>query len=227
MHSVPASELRDQFHAVLDLTESNGNFVRADTPPDSDIQLMDYSFEEVVELGRSLEADTFYGTLETTDDGTPQWARVFFFHNALSHMQTIESDEMAQIREQETDEQVEEVEQKKDLADEILEQCDGFLDDATEYRLNHNVREMPMERLFRLQDRLQEEKEEQEREERIDEELEMELAEAVYNDDRFHGRFNTTDVEMLLEQLDVKCDEEKVRIDRIDRKAKSLLKLEK
>jgi ribosomal protein L9 len=117
------------------------------------------------------------------------------------------------------------LEKKRDLAEEILDQYDEFLDDATEYRLSNNVGDMSMERLFRLQDRLQEEKEEQEREERIDEELEMELAEAVYNDDRFHGRFNTTDVEMLLEQLDVEFDEEEVRIDHIDRKAKSLLKV--
>lgn len=226
MQSLPASELRDQFDAIPDLIGSNDHFVRADTLPDSDIQLIDYSFEEIVELGQSLNVDTFYGTLETTDDGTPQWARVFFFHDGLAHVQTIESDEMAQLREQDTNEQVEELEQKMDLANEILEQYGEFLDDATEYRLNHNVGEMSMERLFRLQDRLQEEKEEQEREEKLDEELEMKLAETVYNDDRFHARFNTTDVEMLLEQLDVEFDDEKVRIDHIDRKAKSLLKLQ-
>ena len=121
---------------------------------------------------------------------------------------------------------MEELEQKIDLAEEILEQYPELLDAATEYRLNHNVGEMSMERLFRLQDRLQEEKEEKEREEKIDEELEMELAETVYNDDRFHGRFNQTDVEMLLEQLDIEFDKEKVRTSQIDRKAKSLIKLE-
>lgn len=84
---------------------------------------------------------------------------------------------------------------------------------------------MSMEKLFRLQDRLQKEKEEKEREERIDEELEMDLAEAVYNSEQFHRQFNETDVEMLLEQMDVEFDEEKVRISMIDRKAKSLLKV--
>lgn len=227
MQSLPASELREQFNAIPDLLEAEENFVRADGLANSPVHLSDYSFKEVIELGRSLGVDTFYGTLEVASDGAPQWGRVSFFHDGISHVQTIESDEMAQVREQEDNEQSEELEKKKDLADEILEQYSEFLDDATEYRLNHNIGEMSMERLFRLQDRLQEEKEEQQREERIDEELEMELAEAVYNDDRFHSRFNRTDVEMLLEQLDVEFDEEKVRIDQIDTKAKSLLKLEK
>ncbi|EMA68832.1 hypothetical protein C461_04357 [Halorubrum aidingense JCM 13560] len=226
MQSLPASELRDQFNTIPDLLEADENFVEADGLEDRIIRLTEYSFEEMVELGRSLNVNTFYGTLKTADDGTPQWAQMFFLYDGVGHVQTIESAELAQVREHEADEQSEELEQKRDLADEILEQYAEFLDDATEYRLNNNVGEVTIERLFRLQDRLQEEKEEQRREERIDEELEMELAEAVYNDDRYHSRFNTTDVEMLLEQLDVEFDEDKVRINRIDTKAKSLLKLE-
>lgn len=225
MQSLPASELTDRFEAIANSLGSDEYFIRGSTHVDTDIQLIDYSFEELVELGRSLGVDTFYGILEKNPAGEAQWARLFFFHQGIAHVQYIESEEMAKLRDEETDEQIEELEEKKNLADEIIENYSELMDDATEYRLENNVDNMSMERLFRLQDRLQEEKEEKEREERIDEELESELAEAVYNDERFNRRFNQTDVEMLLEQMDIEFDDECVRMDVIDRKAKSLLKL--
>jgi len=116
--------------------------------------------------------------------------------------------------------------QKQELADEILENYGELIARAREYRLENNVGSMSMEQLFRLQDKLQEEKEEKEREEQIDEEPEDEIAEAVYNDDRFHNRFNSSDTEMLIKDIGIEFDEEAVRIDVIDRKAKSLIKLE-
>jgi hypothetical protein len=226
MQTLPAEELEDEFDAITDIIASDERFIEAETHSETDIHLGDYSFEEVVELGRELGVETFYGILEEGQDEVPQWARLFFFHEGSAHVQYIESEELAEVREEETDEQLEEFEQKQDLAAEILDNYSELLDDATEYRLQHNVDSMSMEQLFRKQDRLQEEKEEKEREERIDEERELELAKAVYNDDRFHGRFNQTDVEMLLDRMDVEFDDETVRISEIDRKAKSLLKVE-
>lgn len=227
MHTLPASELRDEFESAVETLEAGDEtFIRAANGAETDVQLIDYSIKEVIELGKSLDAHTFYGILEQTDNGDPEWARIFFFHNGLTHSLYIETDELAQVREGETDEQLEELEQKQELAEEILENYGELIDRAREYRLENNVGSMSMEQLFRLQDRLQDEKEEKEREERIDEELEDEIAEAVYNDDRFHNRFNSSDTEMLMKDIGVEFDEEAVRVDVIDRKAKSLIKLE-
>jgi ribosomal protein L9 len=225
MQSLPASELAERFEAITNSLNSDEYFIRASTHADTDVQLIDYSFEELLEFGRSLGIDTFYGVLEKGEEGKAQWARMFFFHQGIAHVQYIESEEMSIVREEESEEQVEELEQKKDLADEILETYSEILDDATEYRLENNVVSMSMERLFKLQDRLQEGKEQKEREERIDEELELEIAEAVYNDGRFHHQFNETDTEMLLQEMEVEFDDKKVRIDVVHRKAKSLLKV--
>ena len=227
MRTLQASQLRDEFESAVETLEANdGTFIRASNDAETEVRLIDYSINEVIELGKSLDAGTFYGVLEETDDGTPQWARVFFFHNGLAHGLYIETDRLAQVREGETDEQLEELEQKQELADEILENYGELIARAREYRLENNVGSMSMEQLFRLQDRLQEEKEEMEREEQIDEELEDEIAEAVYNDDRFHNRFNSSDTEMLIKDLGIDFDEEAVRMNVIDRKAKSLIKLE-
>lgn len=227
MRTLPASELRDEFESAVEtVVESDETFVRAGNGGETDVQLIDYTIDEVIELGNSLGADTFYGILDETDNGDPQWARVFFFHNELAHGIYIETEELAQVREEGTDEQIEELEQKQKLAEEILENYGDLINRAKEYRLENNVESMSMEQLFRLQDRLQDEKEEKEREERIDEELEDEIAEKVYNDDRFHNRFNSSDTEMLIKDMGLEFDEDAVRIDVIDRKAKSLIKLE-
>ena len=138
----------------------------------------------------------------------------------------VETDKLAQVREGETDEQREEFEQKQELVEDILENYGEFIDRAEEYRLENNIENMSLSRLYRMQDNLQEEKEEKERQERIDEELEDEIAEAVYNDERFHNRFNSSDTEMLIKDIGIEFDEEAVRVDRIDQKAKSLIKLE-
>ncbi|PSP39121.1 hypothetical protein BRC71_03600 [Halobacteriales archaeon QH_7_65_31] len=227
MRTLPASQLRDEFESAVETLEStNETFIRASNGAETDVRLIDYSIDEVIELGKSLDTGAFYGVLEEADDGTPQWARVFFFYDGLAHVLYIEADELAQVRENETNEQVEELEQKQELADEILENYGELIARAREYRVKNNVGSMSMEQLFRLQDRLQEEKEEKKREEQIDEELEDEIAEAVYNDDRFHNRFNSSDTEMLIKDIGIEFDEEAVRIDVIDRKAKSLIKLE-
>lgn len=227
VRTLPASQLQDEFESAVETLEATDEtFIRASNGAETDVQLIGYSIDEVIELGKSLDTDTFYGVLEETDDGTPQWARVFFFYNGLAHGLYIETDKLAQVRKNETDEQVEELEQKQELADEILENYGELIARAREYRLENNVGSISMERLFRLQDKLQEEKEEKKREEQIDEELEDEIAEAVYNDDRFHNRFNSSDTEMLIKDIGIEFDEEAVRINVIDRKAKSLIKLE-
>lgn len=227
MRTLPASELRDEFESAVETVgKSNETFIRAGNGGETDVQLIDYTIGEVIELGKSLGTSAFYGTLEQTDNGDPQWARVFFFHNELAHSVYIETEELAQVREGETDEQIEELEQKQKLAEEILENYGDLINRAKEYRLKNNVEKISMEQLFRLQDRLQDKKEEKEREERIDEELEDEIAEKVYNDGRFHSRFNSSDTEMLIKDMGIEFDEDAVRIEVIDRKAKSLIKIE-
>lgn len=225
--SMPAEEVREEYEQAVERVESEEGvkIVKASPGIDQQVHLQDYSLSEVIELGRSFNEEVFYGTLEEADDGPPEWSRLFFIRDGIGHVQYIESKEMEQIREAETDEQVDELERKRELAEEMLEQYSEVLSDAQRYRLQHNVGDMRMDRLFGLQDRLQEKKERIEREERIDEDLEKELAEAVAQEERFNRQFNETDTEMLLQDMEVEFEEDKIRVAEVHRQAKSLLKI--
>jgi cytochrome c-type biogenesis protein CcmH/NrfG len=76
-------------------------------------------------------------------------------------------------------------------------------------------------RLRRLK-RLEEEVEQQAK---VDPELEKELAQGVYEWEEFNQQFNETDTEMLLEQMDVDVDFNKIRVDEVHKRAKSAIKI--
>lgn len=225
--SLPAEEIRDEYEEAMQLIadDETVELVTGSPSCEQQVHLQDYKLPDVVELGQKLGVDVLYGILDERDDGTSEWARVYFLHQDVVHVQYVESVELARIRESETEEQVEELERKQNLAEELLDQYGDVLTDAQEYRLTHNIEDMRMDRLFQLQDRLQEQKEQKEREERISEELEQELAEELYQDDRFNRQFNETDIKMLLRQMDLKIDEESIRFEEVHRQAKSLLKV--
>jgi hypothetical protein len=225
--SLPAEEIRDEYEEAVRLVEAGGTveFINGSPSCEQQVNLRDYTLSGVVELGQNLDVDILYGILEERDDGTAEWARVYFLYHDIVHVQYVESAELARIRESETEEQVEEHERKQDLAEELLDRYGNVLTDAQEYRLTHNLEDMRMDRLFQLQDRLQEQTEQKEREERISEELEQDLAEELYQDHRFNQQFNETDTKMLLRQMDLEFDEERIRFEAVHRQAKSLLKV--
>lgn len=220
-------ELRREFDEAVNQAASDENVevVRASLGVEQQVHLREYSLPEVIELGKSLEINIIYAFLEETDDESPEWARVYFFHQGAAHVQYVETEELSQLREDETKEKVNEFERKRELAEELLEQYSDVLSDAQEYRLKHNVEDMRMERLFSLQDTLQEKEEEKEMEDQIDEELEKKLAEELCHDKRFNQSFNETATEMLLRDLDIVFDNENIRISEVHNRAKSLLKV--
>ena len=73
MRTLPADELRDEFEsAVENLEATDETFVRAGKGANADVQLIDYSIDEAIKFGKSLDVSTFYGTLEEAADGSPQ-----------------------------------------------------------------------------------------------------------------------------------------------------------
>lgn len=156
---MPAEEVREEYQASERVESEEGVIIVKGSPGfDQQIHLEDYSLPEVIELGQSLEEEFFYGNLGEADDGTPEWSRLFFIRDGIAHDQYIESKDMEQIREAKTNEPGDELERKRELAEEILEQYSEVLSDAQRFRLQHNVGDMRMDRLFDLQDRLKEEK---------------------------------------------------------------------
>jgi hypothetical protein len=225
--TLPSEEIRKEYEKFREMvSEEDGlNLVDGYPSVDTRVHLHDYSFEEVVDLGKRLGQNTFYAVLEEDDEGDPEWARVSFFQHGVAHVRYVESEKIAEIREEETEDQLEEAERKEELAEEILEGYSDLLSAAEEYRLKNNLDDMRMDRLFSLQDRLEDEKKRKEKEEKIDEDLEEELAETLADEERFNRQFNEIDTEMLLNELDVEFDDEAVRIREVHRRAKALLKI--
>ncbi len=227
--SFPAAELREKLGQVKKRFNKNDSLrlIRASSGYQNTVHLDKYSLSEVIDLGISLGTKEFYVEYAEDDAGEIKWIRFYFIHNSVPHIQYIESEAIAQAREEETEEKEEELERKQALSKEMLEQYEDVLNNAEEYRLRHSLSDLPMERLFRMQDQLQEKLEQKRKKERINEELEVQLARKVYEDSRFDRQFNKTDTEVLLEQLDVEFESDAVRIDKIHRHAKSLLKVNK
>jgi len=225
--SMPAEEVRVEFQEAVDLAQSTDGIelVKASLSLDEKVLLDDYQLPRVIELGQILGENVFYGVMEETDDGIPEWSRLYFIRDGISHVQYIESLEMKQAREKETKDQVGGLERKEDLAEEILETYSEVLNDGQRYRLQHNIDGMTMDRLFSLQDHLQDKMERLEKEKRIDEKLEQELAEALVEEERFNRQFNEMDTEMLLKDMDIEFNEEEIRVGQVHQQAKSLLKI--
>jgi hypothetical protein len=224
---LPADDIRAQLEQAHDRAEESESvtLVKGSSNFNQGVNLEGYPLPDVVQLCSDIGANLIYSSFSTADDGETEWARLSFIHDGVHHVQDVESAALAEARQTETEEQADEIERKQSLAEEMLECYVEEMDDAQEYRLRNNVEDIPMERLLQLQERLQEQKERREREEQIDEDLEQQLAEEVYNTDRFSRQFNERDTEVLLRQLDIDFDEDAVRIEEVHRWAKSLLKV--
>lgn len=224
--TLPAEDLREEYTDAVQSVEAADALTHVQGAPNvqQQVLLQGYSLTETVELGRSLDVGAVY-TDRVDDDGSLEWVGVHFFSQGVLHTQTVESEAYVRARVDQADDRDDEIERKRELAEELLTQYDDVLDRAQEWRLEHAVDDMRMDRLFQLQDRLQRERDQKEREERINEDLERELAEQVYQDDQFGRQFNETDTEMLLGEMDVEFDPERVRFGEVHKRAKSLLKV--
>jgi hypothetical protein len=225
------TEVREAAEATTDVRLISGSL-----PSGGTVKLDGYSLLEAFELAVDLNVGLVYlATIEGPEEEL-EGAQFAFFTNDRAHVAVVETADR-QTRQTETTggqqpvlsevtaESEDERERKEQLADQILGEFEELLSDSQEYRLRNHLDHYSVPRLLQLQERKEETKREQEAQERIDEELEDELARAAYEDDRFNRQFNKSDTRMLIQDLDLEYDADRIRFDEVHRKAKSLLKI--
>lgn len=121
--------------------------------------------------------------------------------------------------EQEADSE-EEKQRKQELAEELLSEYNEYLQEDERLKIKNRLEQVTLSWILHIQERV-------EKEASADPGEEKRLAKAVYDDDRFSGRFNSTDTEMLLNDLDIEFDPNNIRLDEVHKRAKSLLKINK
>jgi hypothetical protein len=190
----------------------------------------DTSAAEFVEKGLDLDATEFYLIESRTEEDDLKQAGICFFYDGRPHtlQLTPDQDEESIGEARGTgigsasrfglEESEEEQERKEEVADQLLTEYNEYLDEEDEFEIKNRLERMRLGRLKRIQNRAEEQA-------KIDPEREKELARAVYERDEFNQQFNKTDTEMLLDQIDVEFDPEKVRIEEVHTRAKSLLKI--
>jgi hypothetical protein len=114
------------------------------------------------------------------------------------------------------DESEEEKQRKEEIAEELLTEYEEYLEEDDRFELENRLEWLSLSRLLRMQERVEEKA-------KADPEAENRLARTVYEDDRFNRQFNQTDIEMLLNELNIDFDSERVRMDEVHKRAKSLL----
>lgn len=200
------------------------------------VELEEYSLPEAFDLAVDLNVDLVYLATHGDPEGNIEGAQLGFFINNRPHVAMIETAARQSRRTEPAGHQHlstrepqaasdEEQERKEQLAEQILEEFDEFLSESEEYRLRNHLDHYSVPRLLRLQEQKEEQKREQEAQERIDEELEDELARTAYEDERFNRQFNASDTRMLIQDLDLEYDADRIRFEEVHRKAKSLLKI--
>lgn len=234
-------EMENQLEAAQDFLEDRDDvtvFTVANQPFEG-FEFEDQTLQEFAELGIDTGVDELYLIEDRDGIGEFDQAGVCFFHNGRPHTRVLESYTRAaseaseQTRTRETrqysetteyptsslyEESEEEQARKQKIAEELLTEYDEYLSEEERFELENQLERQSVTRLMRLEDRVKEEA-------RVDPEEEKRLARLVYQDDRFNNQFNQTDTEMLLDDLDMEFDEDRVRIDEIHTRAKSLIKI--
>jgi hypothetical protein len=186
--------------------------------------------EEFVEKGLELDATEFYLIENWTEDTDLKQAGICFFYNGRPHTLQLTPDQEGDSIEEIQgtgigssagfgfEESEEEQERKEEIADDLLAEYNEYLNEEEEFEIKNRLDRMRLGRLKRIQNRAEEEA-------KVDPEREKELARAVFEREEFNQQFNETDTEMLLDQMDLEFDPEKIRIEEVHTRAKSLLKI--
>lgn len=228
-------EMENQLEAVQDFLADHDDVTvfTVANQPFKGFKFEDQTLREFAELGIDTGADELYIIEDRDNTGELDQAGVCFFHNDRPHTQVLESYTRAaseaaeQTRTQETsqyptsslyEESEEEQARKQEIAEELLTEYDEYLSEEERFELENQLERQSVTRLMRLEHRIKEKA-------RVNPDEEKRLARLVYQDDRFNNQFNQTDTEMLLDDLDVEFDEDRVRIDEIHTRAKSLIKI--
>jgi hypothetical protein len=189
------------------------------------------SLVEFIDHAADRGVDEFYLWEKRTDDGAIDLVWICYFHEGRAHTRYLESDERLEARQEQVapggsagrfgrEESEDEKQRKKEIATELLEEYADYLEESERFELENRVESMRLRQLERMEERIKNEAE-------TDPEEEKRLGRLAYEDDRFHRQFNQTDTEMLLDDLDVEYDPDRVRMEEVHKRAKSLLKINK
>lgn len=218
-------DLEDALTEVEDELRPTDTTIYTTNQPFDSYVLKDRSLVEIVELGRELGTDVFY-LLESRDSESRLRAvGICFYYQGRPHSRIHRADELKDrgeglsgggiaLREESDDER----RKREQLVAEILKEYREHLAEDELFQLENHPDRMRVEHLIRMRDRLEEEA-------RRDPDEEKRLAKLVYQSEQFGRQFNSTDTEMLLDQLDVEFDSDLIRIDEVHKRAKSLLKV--
>lgn len=192
----------------------------------------DMSLSAAVQTGLDAGVENFYLVEDRDEDGNLTLGGVCFFVNDRAHTiykQTDERVESAEDKKEASDteqrdlgygldESEEEKQRKEELAEELLNEYDEYLQEDEKFEIENRLERLGLRRVLNIKERVEEEAS-------ADPEEEKRLARAVYEDDRFNRQFNSTDTEMLLDDLDIEFDPNTIRPDEVHKRAKSLLKI--
>ena len=226
-------QIQDQLESARELLEGKDATVfNVASQPFQGFLFEDMTLSEVVQTGLDAGADHFYLVEDRDEDGNLTLGGVCFFVNDRAHTVYKQTDERLESADTEgetsdaghrdigygLDESEEEKQRKQELAEELLNEYDEYLNEDEKFEIKNRLERMGLRRVLNIQERV-------EQEASADPEEEKRLARAVYEDDRFNRQFNSTDTEMLLDDLDVEFDPNTIRPDEVHKRAKSLLKI--
>lgn len=227
-------QIQEQVESARELLEDTHNITAfiVSSQPFQGFILENMSLSAAVERGLDAGAEQFYLVEDRDEEGNLTLGGVCFFVNRRPHTiykQTEERLESVAAGDESSSagrrglgydslESEEEKQRKQDIAEELLNEYDEYLNEDEKFEIENRLERMRLRRILSIQQRVEEEAS-------ADPEEEKRIARAVYEDDRFNRQFNEMDTEMLLDDLDVEFDPNKIRPDEVHKRAKSLLKI--
>jgi len=226
-------QIQDQLESARELLRGNdATFFDVASQPFQGFLFEGITLSAAVQAGLGAGAELFYLVEDRDVEGNLTLGGVCFFIDDRAHTIYKEVDERMESTDSEgeandpghrdfgygLEESEEEKQRKQDIAEELLNEYDEYLKEDEKFEIENRLERMRLRRILTIQDRV-------EQEASADPEEEKRLARAVYEDDRFNRQFNSTDTEMLLDDLDVNFDPNTIRPDEVHKRAKSLLKI--
>ena len=213
------------------LEERDATVFKVKEHPSTGFLFQDMQPIAFIEQGLDIGIDEFY-LLETRAEGDNiEQGGICYFYDDRAHTLLLDTDSSTGPSGPENqagrfgssigfgyEESEEEQERKEQVANELLTEYRESIAEDDRFEIENRLDRMNLGRLLRLKQRV-------EQEAKIDPELEKELARVVYEREEFNQQFNETDTEMLLGQLDIEFDYEKIRTEEVHTRAKSLLKI--
>ena len=229
-----STQIQDQLESARELVEDQDDITvfNVASQPFQGFLFEDMTLSAAVQTGLDAGSENFYLVEDRDKDGNLTLGGVCFFIDGRAHTLYKQTDERMESAEAEgeasdagqrdfgygLDESEEEKQRKQELAEELLNEFDEYLQEDEKFEIENRLERLGLRRVLNIKERVEEEAS-------ADPEEEKRLARAVYEDDRFNRQFNSTDTEMLLDDLDVEFDPNTIRPDEVHKRAKSLLKI--